>query len=52
MGTSGFEGEVRRVIPPIDSNPMTVATVTGINLIKVFAAETGFAIMLRLNGRG
>lgn len=33
-------------------DPMTVATVTGINLIKVFAAETGFAIMLRLNGRG
>jgi hypothetical protein len=32
--------------------PMTVATVTVINIIKIFAAETGFAIMLRLNGRG
>lgn len=33
-------------------NPLQVATVLGINLIKVFAAESGFAIMLKLNGRG
>lgn len=33
-------------------NPITVLMVAAINVIKVFAAETGFVIMLRLNGRG
>jgi|GEM_PF-3967362 len=33
-------------------DPLQVLSVLGINLIKVFAAESGFAIMLRLNGRG
>lgn len=33
-------------------DPLQVLAVAAVNIIKVFAAETGFAIMLRLNGRG
>ncbi|MEO0837427.1 MAG: hypothetical protein AAF063_00795 [Cyanobacteria bacterium J06643_5] len=33
-------------------DPLTVLAVAAVNIVKVFAAETGFAIMLRLNGRG
>jgi hypothetical protein len=39
---------------PLDywGDPLTVLAVAAVNIVKVFAAETGFAIMLRLNGRG
>lgn len=39
---------------PLDywGEPLTVLAVGAVNVVKVFAAETGFTIMLRLNGRG
>ena len=53
-GVAGDDLAVGEDLAPVQAAAQehAVRTLEVVNIIKIFAAETGFAIMLRLNGRG